>query len=73
MSILTTADRFRYELEGLLKEKIEHNVGVVASGGSPDYAAYLRIVGRIEGLKAAMDCIEDAVHQLNYQEGKADR
>jgi hypothetical protein len=73
MSILTTADRFRFELEKLIASRIDHHMQVIARGVPHDYAEYLRVVGRVEGMKDVIELIEEAVHQLNYHEGEGKR
>lgn len=71
MSILTTADRLRRELEVRLDERIQTYSGHVAAGIASDYSEYCRLVGRISGLREALDEIENAVQGLYYEgEGK---
>lgn len=69
MSILTTADRFRRELEAALQERIEAYSTQVSTGTPANYSDYSRLVGRIAGLREALDEIESAAHRLNFEEG----
>lgn len=70
MSILTTADRFRRELEALLNERIQAYMTQAAAGIPLDYSEYSRLVGRIAGLREALDEIGEAAHRLYYEEGE---
>lgn len=73
MSILTTADRFRRELEALLNERIQTYSSHVAAGIAGDFSEYSRLVGRIAGLREALDEIENATHRLYFEEGEGNR
>lgn len=69
MSILTTADRLRRELEAALSERIQSYSSHAAAGVPGDYSEYSRLVGRIAGLREALDEIDAAAHRLNHEEG----
>lgn len=73
MSILTTADRFRRETEALISERIHAYTQQIASGVPADFSEYSRLVGRIAGLREALEEIDGAAHRLNYQEGEGPR
>ena len=70
MSILTTADRFRRELEKILEDRIQSYSSHLAGGVAHDYSEYTRYVGRIAGLREALDEIENAAHRLYFEEGE---
>lgn len=71
MSILTTADRFRYELEKSILEEIERLKENLALGFLDDYAQYKNLAGRVSGLRTAIDLISEAERRCNgAEEGK---
>lgn len=71
MSIQTTADHFRMHLTRLIEGRIQHVTGVVASGTPADYASYVRNVGRLEGLRDALELMDEAAHRIYHGgEGK---
>jgi hypothetical protein len=49
-----------HELKKLINEKILFEMQNLARGCAGDYAAYQRIVGKIEGLGAAIDLCAEA-------------
>lgn len=70
MSILTTADKFRYTLEKLLNEEVERLKDSLALGFLDDYAQYKMIAGKIAGLRSAIDLLNEAERKCNgYEEG----
>lgn len=72
MSILTTADKFRYTLEKLLNEEVERLKDSLALGFLDDYAQYKMIAGKIAGLRSAIDLLNEAERKCNgYEEGKS--
>lgn len=73
MSILTSADRFRRELETLVEEQIQKYTAHMSLGQLESHADYKHAAGRIAGLREVFDLIEDAAHRLNYGEGEGKR
>lgn len=69
MPILTTADRFRYELEKSIQEEIERMKENLSLGFLDDYAQYKNISGKISGLRTALDLINEAERKCN-EEGR---
>lgn len=70
MSILTTADRFRREVERLIEEQIEKYTDHMSLGMLESLADYKNAAGRIAGLREALSLLEDAEHRMNYGEGE---
>lgn len=60
MSILTTADKYRYELEKLLIEEVERLKDGLSLGFLDNYEQYKHMTGRIAGLRAAIDFLKEA-------------
>ena len=73
MSILTTADRFRRELEALIAERLQSYTAQITAGVPNDYSEYARLVGRIDALREILDSLDDVAHRLNYNEGEGKR
>jgi len=65
LSILTSADRFRYELEKLVEADIDRLKDTLSLGFLDDYAQYKAIAGRIAGLRAAIDFCHEAEKRCN--------
>ena len=49
-----------HELKKLIKQKIDFDTGNLARGCADDYAAYQRLVGKIEGLGIAIELCDEA-------------
>lgn len=50
----------------LIEENIETQKAVLSNRGAvPDYAAYCTLVGKIEGLRLALDLCDEAVKRVN--------
>lgn len=67
MSILTSADKFRYELEKLLTDEVDRLKDTVALGFLDNYDQYRHMAGRIAGLRAAIDFLDEAESVCNQQ------
>lgn len=67
MAILTTADRFRHELEKSIVEEIERLKENIALGFLDDYAQYKNLAGKISGLRSSLDLISEAVRRCNEE------
>lgn len=67
MSILTSADKFRYELEKLLNDEVERLKDTISLGFLDNYDQYKQLTGKIAGLRAAIDFIGDAETLCNRQ------
>lgn len=65
MSILTTADRFRFELERLISSEIERLKDDLSLGFLDDYAQYKNVAGKIAGLTMALSLLDDAESRCN--------
>lgn len=65
MSILTTADKFRFTTERLLSEEIERLKDNLALGFLEDYAQFKQITGKIAGLRLALDLMKEAERLCN--------
>lgn len=70
MSILTTADRFRRELERLFEEQIEKYTENMSLGMLESHADYKHAAGRIAGLREALDLMDDAERRMSFGEGE---
>jgi hypothetical protein len=72
LSILTTADKFRYELEQSILEEIERLKETIALGFLEDYAQYKTNAGHIAGLRSALALLDVAERKCNgySEEGK---
>jgi hypothetical protein len=71
LAILTTADRFRYELEQSLLDEIERLKENIALGFLKDYPDYQNAAGRIAGLRSAFELLDVAERKCNgAEEGK---
>lgn len=69
MAILTTADRFRHELEKLLLDEIERLKDNIALGFLENYSDYQNSVGMIAGLRSAYELLDLAERKCNGEEG----
>jgi len=56
----TRHEYMMYELKKLIREAIQFETQKLAFGNADDYAAYQRIVGKIEGFGAAIDLCDEA-------------
>lgn len=65
MAIMTTADKFKLELEQLLFNEIERLKDTVSLGFLDDYPHYRHMTGRIAGLRAAIDFLSEAERNCN--------
>lgn len=65
MSILTSADRFRYELEKLSEAEIDRLKDTLSLGFLDDFSQYKLISGKIAGLRAALDLCNEAEKRCN--------
>lgn len=72
MPILTTADKFRHELEQSIYDEIERLKDTLALGFLDDYAQYKTITGKIAGLRTALELIVQAERKHSgLEEGNA--
>lgn len=60
MSIMTTADKFRREMDNLLTDEIERLKESISLGFLDNYEQYRHITGKIAGLRAAIDFMKEA-------------
>lgn len=60
MSILTSADKFRYEAEHLIEAEIERLKDSLALGFVESFDQYKLLAGRIAGLRSAIDLMKEA-------------
>jgi hypothetical protein len=60
MSIMTTADKFRREMDNLLTDEIERLKESISLGFLDNYEQYRHITGKIAGLRAAIDLMKEA-------------
>lgn len=67
MSILTSADRFRHEVEKLLTEEVDRLKEVISLGLLDNFEQYRHLAGKIAGLRVAMDFLKDAESRCNQQ------
>lgn len=58
--MLKQSTYLKNKIEQLILEQIEILLGNLSSGSPPDYASYLRVVGKIEGLRSALDLCAEA-------------
>ena len=58
--MLTTAGQFHKELEKLISDAYNDRVERLTGGAPNDYAAYIRIVGYIDGLRTALELAQVA-------------
>lgn len=65
MSILTTADKFKFEVERLLNEEIERLKETISLGFLDNYEQYRHMSGRIAGLRAAIGFLAEAESHCN--------
>lgn len=70
MSILTTADKFRYELEQSILEEVERLKETIALGFLESYSDYQNNAGKIAGLRSALELLDVAERRCNGEEGK---
>lgn len=73
MSILTTADRFRRELDRAIHERVLTYSEHLASGVADDFSEYARRVGRIAGLREALELMNEAERRMTVGEGEENR
>jgi hypothetical protein len=67
--MLTYQTFFQSELEKLIKEDIERRKDLLVSASSTfDFASYRHHVGIIEGLRAALELIEETERLVNHGE-----
>jgi hypothetical protein len=64
---LTNKDAFEKELRKLLNLGIARISEEITSGLLPDYPAYCRKTSEIDGLKAALEMIDDANSNIEKQ------
>lgn len=67
MSILTTADKFKFEVERLLVEEVDRLKDTISLGFLDNYDQYRHMSGRIAGLRAAIDFLAEAESRCNSQ------
>jgi hypothetical protein len=58
--MLTTKDRLMLELKIMIKEDYEKIRDNLAAGSAQNFDQYQRQVGKIQGLKAALEYIDEA-------------
>jgi hypothetical protein len=58
--MLTYNSLFEHELKKIILSEIERLTDVLANGSPIDYADYKQQVGRIQGLKQALDYCDEA-------------
>jgi hypothetical protein len=58
--MLTYNTLFEHELKKIILAEIERVADVLANGSPIDYAEYKQQVGRIQGLRAALDYCDEA-------------
>lgn len=60
MTVMTSADKYKHELEKLLLDEVERLKDTVALGFLDDYPQYKQMTGKIAGLRAALDFLLEA-------------
>lgn len=70
MSILTSADRFRYEYEALINAEIERLKEALSLGFTENFEQYKYMAGRIAGLRSALELLDRAEAVCRGEEGK---
>lgn len=65
MSILTTADKFRYEVEKLVSAEVDRIKENLSLGFVEDYAQYKFVAGKITGLRQVFDLLDEAEANCN--------
>lgn len=58
--MLTTKDRLVYELRLMIKQDYEQLRDNIAAGSAQNFDQYQRQVGKIQGLSAALEYIDEA-------------
>ena len=58
--MLTLNNQFEAETRKIIGVRIQEVKENLSGGCAPDHAAYMRLVGRIEGLNAALECCDEA-------------
>jgi len=58
--MLTYNTLFEHELKKIILAEIERVTDILANGSAIDYAEYKQQVGRIQGLRAALDYCDEA-------------
>ena len=58
--MLTYNTLFEHEFKKIILAEIERVTDILASGSAIDYADYKQQVGRIQGLRAALDYCDEA-------------
>lgn len=59
-ALLTKHVYLKKKLEQLISEQIKMHSEHLSMGSPPDYAAYMRLVGKIDGLRSALDLCDEA-------------
>ena len=62
---MSYAVQFEVELRKLIEKEIEAALEVLSLGNVADFAEYKREVGKIQGLRLALECCEDAHTNVN--------
>ena len=58
--MLTRHIYLKKKIDQLISEQIEMLMEHLSTGSPPDYAAYMRLVGKIDGLRSAFDLCNEA-------------
>ena len=67
MSSYTVA--YEKELRMLLSERVTNaEEALLVGNGAPDYAAYQRLLGRLHGLREAVDCLAAAHEEVEAKQ-----
>jgi mRNA-degrading endonuclease RelE of RelBE toxin-antitoxin system len=59
-ALLKQSSYLKSKIEQLISEQIEMLKDNLSQGSPQDYASYLRVVGKIEGLRSALDLCDEA-------------
>jgi hypothetical protein len=58
--MLTSSDRFKYELKKLMEAEIERLKETMASGNCNSHEEYKSLSGKIQGIRMVWDLIDEA-------------
>ena len=58
--MLTSSDRFKFELKKLIDAEIERLKEVISSGNCNSHEEYKSLSGKIQGLRMVFDLIDEA-------------
>lgn len=66
--MLTTVDRFKFELIKLMEAEVERLKEVISSGNCNSYEEYKSQSGKIQGIRSVLELIDEANAIINGKE-----